>query len=111
MRDVIDMVINFNQLLEMVAPADFQKFKDFNLNTDTSNDKYDDITLIGDLKEYNIKQLKALKDYAVKQLPGKTDEEINMFMVKVLADPKTHRVMRQHIAFHNPGLFKYISKQ
>lgn len=110
MRDVTDTVTNFNQLLEMVAPADFQKFKEFNLNADTSDDKYDDITLIGDLKEYNIKQLKALKDYAVKQLPGKTDEEIEMFMVKVLANPKTHRVMRQHIAFHNPELFKYINK-
>ena len=66
----------------MVAPGDFRKFKDFDLNTDTSDDKYDDITLISNLKDYNIKQLRALKDYAVKQLPGKTGEEIQTFMIK-----------------------------
>ena len=104
------MIAKFNQLLEMVAAADFQKYKDFDLDADVSDDKYDDIALVGDLKDYNTKQLQALKDYATRLLPGKSDGEIEMFMVKALSNPKTHKVMRQHIAYHNPELFKYINK-
>lgn len=104
------MVTKFNQLIEMVASADFQKYKDFDLDADVSDDKYDDITLVGDLKAYNKKQLQALKDYAKKQLPGKDEGEIEMFMVKSLSHPNTHKIMRQHIAYHNPELFKYINR-
>lgn len=109
-KDAIHTVTRFNQLLEMVASADFQKYKDFDLDADVSIDRYDDIHLIGDLKAYNQKQLQALKDYATKRLPGKSDGEIEMFMVKALSNPKTHKVMRQHIAYHNPELFDYINK-
>ena len=110
-KDDIHTVTKFNELLEMVASADFQKYKDFDLDADVSDDKYDDIALVGDLKAYNTKQLKALKDYATRRLPGKSDGEIEMFMVKALSNPKTHKVMRQHIAYHNPELFDYINKQ
>ena len=41
----------------MVASADFQKYKDFDLDADVSIDRYDDIALVGDLKAYNKKQL------------------------------------------------------
>ena len=109
-KDVTHTVTKFNELLEMVASADFQKYKDFDLDADVSDDKYDDIALVGDLKAYNTKQLKALKDYATRRLPGKSDGEIEMFMVKALSNPKTHKVMRQHIAYHNPELFEYINK-
>ena len=94
----------------MVASADFQKYKDFDLDADVSTDRYDDIALVGDLKAYNRKQLQALKDYATKLLPGKSDDVIEMFMVKALSNPKTHKVMRQHIAYHNPELFEYINR-
>jgi hypothetical protein len=94
----------------MVASADFQKYKDFDLDADVSDDKYDDIALVGDLKDYNTKQLQALKDYATRLLPGKSGDVIEMFMVKALINPKTHKVMRQHIAYHNPELFEYINK-
>jgi len=104
------MIAKFNQLLEMVAAADFQKYKDFDLDADISDDKYDDIALVGDLKDYNTKQLQALKDYATRLLPGKSGDVIEMFMVKALSNPKTHKVMRQHIAYHNPELFEYINK-
>lgn len=104
------MVTRFDFLLEMVASADFQKFKEFNLNTDTTDDKYDDITLIGNLKEYNTRQIQALEKYAREQLPGKSEGEINMFISRAIANPKTHRIMRQHVAFHNPELFAYINK-
>ena len=104
------MVAKFNELLEMVASADFQKYKNFDLDADVSDDKYDDIALVGDLKAYNTKQLQALKEYATRRLPGKSDDVIEMFMVKALSNPKTHKVMRQHIAYHNPELFEYINK-
>ena len=104
------MIAKFNQLLEMVAAADFQKYKDFDLDADVSDDKYDDIALVGDLKDYNTKQLQALKDYATRLLPGKSGDVIEMFMVKALSNPKTHKIMRQHIAYHNPELFEYINK-
>ena len=109
-KDVTHTVTKFNELLEMVASADFQKYKDFDLDADVSDDKYDDIALVGDLKAYNTKQLQALKDYATRLLPGKGDDVIEMFMVKALSNPKTHKVMRQHIAYHNPELFDYINK-
>jgi hypothetical protein len=109
-KDAIHTVTKFNQLIEMVAPADFAKYKDFDLDTDITDDKYDDITLIGDLKSYNQKQLNALKEYAKKQLPGKSNDDVEMFVVKALSHPKTHRIMRQHIAYHNPELFDYINK-
>ena len=105
-KDAIHTVTKFNQLIEMVAPADFAKYKDFDLDTDIT----DDITLIGDLKSYNQKQLNALKEYAKKQLPGKSNDDVEMFVVKALSHPKTHRIMRQHIAYHNPELFDYINK-
>ena len=104
------MIAKFNQLLEMVASADFEKYKDFDLDADISDDRYSDIHLVGDLKTYNQKQLQALKDYATRLLPGKSDDVIEMFMVKALGNPKTHKVMRQHIAYHNPELFEYINK-
>jgi hypothetical protein len=104
------MIAKFTELLEMVASADFQKYKDFDLDADVSDDRYDDIALVGDLKAYNTKQLKALKDYTTRRLPGKSDDVIEMFMVKALSNPKTHKVMRQHIAYHNPELFEYINK-
>jgi hypothetical protein len=109
-KDVIHTVTKFNQLLEMVDKADFQQYKEFDLNADSADDKYDDISLTGDLKAYNQKQLQALKDYASKQLPDESDADIEMFMVKALSNPKTHKVMRQHIAYHNPELFEYINK-
>ena len=109
-KDAIHTVTKFNQLLEMVDKADFQQYKEFDLNADSADDKYDDISLTGDLKAYNQKQLQALKDYASKQLPDESDADIEMFMVKALSNPKTHKVMRHHIAYHNPELFEYINK-
>ncbi len=103
------MVTNFYQLVEMVASKDFAKYKDLDLNDDVSANDYDKITLTGDLKSYNIKQLKALRDYAKKQLNNVDDEKIDTFMHKALSNPKVHMILRQHIAYHNPELFKYIN--
>jgi len=96
--------------LEIVDKAEFLQYKEFNLNADSADDKYNGISLTGDLKAYNQKQLQALKDYASKQLPGESDADIKMFMAKALSNPKTHKIMRHHIAYHNPELFEYINK-
>lgn len=109
-KDDIHTVTKFKQLLEVVTSDDFAKYKDLNLDDDVSDNDYNSIVLDGDLKKYNTKQLMALRNYAKKQLPNVSDYEIDLFMSKSLTNPKTHKILRQHIAYHNPDLFKYINK-
>jgi len=98
--------MNFNHLSEMVASVDFPST--IQPEMPGLDDLYNKITLVGDLKEYNTKQLFALKKYAKDQLPGKTDAEINEFMTKALMNPKYHKALRVFIAHNNPELFKYL---
>lgn len=102
-------MIKFNKLhREMVKAADFAKYKTLDIDTDSDDDLYNQITLSGDLKDYNNKQLTVLMKYAKKQLPGKTDEQIREFMLRSLSNPRVHEILRKHIAYHNPELFEYI---
>tara|TARA_E500000318_G_scaffold70909_1_gene65699 strand:- start:1592 stop:1915 length:324 start_codon:yes stop_codon:yes gene_type:complete len=106
MKDLTDTVINFDHVVEMVAKGGFPS----SIQPELPNlDKlYKSITLAGDLKKYNLMQLKALKDYAKEQLPDKSDDEISEFMQRALMDPKYHKALRLFIAHNNPELFNYI---
>lgn len=100
----------FNKLYgEMVKAADFAKYKTLDVGADNADDLYNKITLRGDLRDYNQKQLTALMNYAKIQLPNKSDEQVQEFMLRSLSDPKVHEILRKHIAYHNPELFEYIS--
>jgi hypothetical protein len=104
-------MIPFRQYVsEMVQSNDFQRYKDLDIDTNYDDDLYHKITLRGELRDYNQKQLNALLNYASEQLPGKTDQEIQEFMLKALSNSKTHEILRKHIAYHNPDLFDYIIK-
>ena len=99
----------FNKLYgEMVKAADFAKYKTLDIDTETDDDLYSKITLRGDLKDYNQKQLTALMNYAKLQLPDKSDEQVKEFMLRSLSNPRVHEILRKHIAYHNPELFEYI---
>ena len=93
---------------EMVKAADFAKYKTLDIDATNDDDLYNKITLRGDLRDYNQKQLKALMNYAKSQLPGKSDEQIQEFMLRALSSSKVHEILRKHIAYHNPELFEYI---
>ena len=100
---------SFNKLYgEMVKAADFAKYKTLDIDTASDDDLYNKITLRGDLREYNQKQLTALMRYAEAQLPGKSEEQVKEFMLRALSSSKVHEILRKHIAFHNPELFEYI---
>ena len=94
---------------EMVKPGDFEKYRELDIEGPNDDDLYNKITLNGNLADYNIMQIKALTNYTKKQLPGKTDAEVKEFMLRALTNPKTHEILRKHIAYHNPSLFNYIS--
>ena len=99
----------FNKLYgEMVKAADFAKYKTLDIDTTADDDLYNKITLRGDLKDYNQRQLTALMNYAKTQLPDKDDEQVKEFMLRALSSPKVHEILRKHIAYHNPELFEYI---
>lgn len=94
---------------EMVKPGDFEKYRELDIDGPNDDDLYSKITLNGNLAEYNIMQIKALTNYAKNQLPGKSDAEVKEFMLRALTNPKTHEILRKHVAYHNPDLFNYIS--
>lgn len=94
---------------EMVQPGDFEKYRELDIDGPNDDDLYDKITLRGNLADYNMMQLKALTNYAKAQLPHKSDAEVKEFMLRALTNPKTHEILRKHIAYHNPSLFDYIS--
>jgi len=94
---------------EMVRPGDFEKYRDLDIDGPNDDDLYNKITLRGNLAEYNMMQIKALTDYTKKQLPHKNDAEIKEFMLRALTNPRTHEILRKHIAYHSPELFDYIS--
>ena len=99
----------FNKLYgEMVKAADFAKYKTLDIDAEQDDDLYGKITLRGDLKDYNQRQLTALMNYAKKQLPDKSDEQVKEFMLRSLSNPRVHEILRKHIAYHNPELFEYI---
>ena len=99
----------FNKLYgEMVKAADFAKYKTLDIDAETDDDLYNKITLRGDLKDYNQKQLTALMNYAKLQLPDKSDEQVKEFMLRSLSNPRVHEILRKHIAYHNPELFEYL---
>ena len=103
-------MITYRQFVsEMVQATDFQRYKELDIDTNYDDGLYNKITLRGDLRDYNQKQLNALLRYASEQLPGKTDQEVREFMLRALSNPKTHEVLRKHIAYHNPELFDYIT--
>ena len=106
MKDLTDTVTKFNHIFEMVASSDFPSTIEPEMPG--LDDLYNKITLVGDLKEYNTKQLLALKKFAKDQLPDKTDSEIDEFMSRALMNPKYHKALRVYIAHNNPELFKYI---
>ena len=100
----------FNQLHdEMVKAADFAKYKTLDIDSPNQDDLYSKITMSGDLKDYNQKQLSALMRFAKDKLPGKTDEQVQQFMMRLLGNPKVHEILRKHIAYHHPELFEYIT--
>lgn len=94
---------------EMVRSADFSKYETLDIDSENDDDLYNKITLRGDLRDYNQKQLNALLNYARRNLPDKTDEQVKEFMLKALSSSKVHEILRKHIAYHNPELFEYIS--
>lgn len=93
----------------MVRSADFSKYETLDIDSENDDDLYNKITLRGDLRDYNQKQLNALLNYAKRNLPDKTDEQVKEFMLKALSSSKVHEILRKHIAYHNPELFEYIS--
>lgn len=101
----------FNSLYyEMVQAKDFSRYKNLKLKQSPEDDKlYNSITLKGDLMDYNTKQLRALMTYAQSQLPDKTYEDVQEFINKALRNPETHKILRNHIAYHNPELFEYLN--
>ena len=102
-------MITYRQFFsEMVQANDFQRYKELDINTNYDDDLYHKITLRGSLRDYNQKQLNALLNYAGSQLPGKTEQEVQEFMLRALSNSKTHEILRKHIAYHNPDLFDYI---
>ena len=94
---------------EMVRSADFSKYETLDIDSENDDDLYNKITLRGDLRDYNQKQLNALMNYAKRNLPDKTDEQVKEFMLKALSSSKVHEILRKHIAYHNPELFEYIN--
>ena len=93
----------------MVRSADFSKYETLDIDSESDDDLYNKITLRGDLRDYNQKQLNALLNYAKQNLPDKTDEQVKEFMLKALSSSKVHEILRKHIAYHNPELFEYIN--
>ena len=93
----------------MVRSADFSKYETLDIDSENDDDLYNKITLRGDLRDYNQKQLNALLNYAKRNLPDKTDEQVKEFMLKALSSSKVHEILRKHIAYHNPELLEYIS--
>ena len=93
----------------MVRSADFSKYETLDIDSENDDDLYNKITLRGDLRDYNQKQINALLNYAKRNLPDKTDEQVKEFMLKALSSSKVHEILRKHIAYHNPELFEYIS--